>query len=463
MRRSESGRLLAVVILTLLVLGFGGFAAMAAYRVGPSPKIEADPAGGSIGRKKPVTVTVTEPVRGLSSVRADLVQGERVEKLAEKSYVPRSSWSLWGSGMTGKDSFSLDIGRDAIKGLKAGPVVLRVTAERASTWLKHPDPVVKELTFQVRLTPPSLGVTSTFHFVRQGGAEVVVYRAGESSVRDGVQAGERWFPGFPLPGGSKEDRFAFFAVPYDFSEPSRVKLVAADDADNESQAGFIDQFTPRPPINATIDLSDAFLNKVVPAIMSQTPEMTDAGGLVENFLAINRDLRKTNAAALVELAGKSKPQFLWHQPFLPMSNAKVMAPFAESRTYVYQGRTVDHQVHLGFDLAATRAVAVQASNGGVVAMARYFGIYGNTVVVDHGYGLQTLYAHLSSIDVKEGQEVKRGETIGRTGDTGLAGGDHLHFSILVAGQPVNPVEWWDGHWIRDRVARKLGSAFPFEE
>ena len=462
MRRSESGRVLVVALLLILIGGLLCFLALAAFRAGPTPLITAEPAGGSIGRKTSVTVTVTEPVRGLSGVRAELVQGDRVEKLAEKTYVPRPSWSFWGSG-TDRDALALEIGRDSIKGLKAGLVTLRVTAEAAPAWLRHPAPAVKELAFQVRLTPPSLGVTSTFHFVRQGGAEVVVYRVGESSVRDGVQAGDVWFPGFPLPGGGKEDRFALFAVPNDMADPSRVKLLAADDAGNESQVAFIDQFTPRRPIDATINLSDAFLNKVVPAIMSQTPDMADAGGLIENFLSINRDLRKANAAELVELASKSKLQFLWSSTFLPMSNAKVMAPFAEHRTYNYQGRTVDHQVHLGFDLAATRAVPVQASNDGVVVLARFFGIYGNTVVVDHGYGLESLYAHLSSIDVKEGQVVKRGDPLGRTGDTGLAGGDHLHFSILIAGQPVSPQEWWDGHWIRDRVARKLGASLRFEE
>jgi len=141
-----------------------------------------------------------------------------------------------------------------------------------------------------------------------------------------------------------------------------------------------------------------------------------------------------------------------------MLNAKITAPFAEHRTYVYGGRAVDQQDHLGFDLAVTKAVAVPASNDGVVVMARYFGIYGNAVVVDHGYGLMSLYGHLSSFAVKEGQQVKRGEVIGRTGDTGLAGGDHLHFAILLGGLPVDPVEWWDPHWIQDRIVRKLGAA-----
>ena len=72
--------------------------------------------------------------------------------------------------------------------------------------------------------------------------------------------------------------------------------------------------------------------------------------------------------------------------------------------------------------------------------------------------MQTLYAHLSTIDVKEGQTVEKGQTLGRTGATGLAGGDHLHFTMLVNGKMVNPVEWWDAHWIEDRILRKLRAA-----
>jgi murein DD-endopeptidase MepM/ murein hydrolase activator NlpD len=85
----------------------------------------------------------------------------------------------------------------------------------------------------------------------------------------------------------------------------------------------------------------------------------------------------------------------------------------------------------------------------------FFGIYGNVVVIDHGCGLQSFYAHLSSFDVKEGEEVKHGQVIAHSGQTGLAGGDHLHFTMLLDGIPVNPVEWWDPHWIHDRIEAKL--------
>jgi murein DD-endopeptidase MepM/ murein hydrolase activator NlpD len=289
----------------------------------------------------------------------------------------------------------------------------------------------------------------------------VVYRVGNTAVRDGVQAGEWWFPGFPMPGGDGQDRFALFAVPYDMAEPSGVRLVAVDDVRNESRASFIDRFRPRPFKTDTIPLNDDFIQRVVPAILEQTPEMSSTGDALGDFLAVNGELRRRNAATLGELASRSKPEFLWTAPFLPMRNAQVMSSFADRRTYVYDGRAVDQQDHLGFDLASTSRAEIQAANSGVVLLARYFGIYGNTVVLDHGYGLLSLYGHLSSIAVEEGQSVTRGQELGRSGATGLAGGDHLHFTILLQGLPVNPAEWWDEHWIQDRLDLKLGAALPF--
>ncbi len=134
--------------------------------------------------------------------------------------------------------------------------------------------------------------------------------------------------------------------------------------------------------------------------------------------------------------------------------------FAEPRTYVDGGRTVDTQVHVGFDLASTKLSPVPAANAGQVAFVGPLTIYGNTVILDHGLGLQTLYAHLSSIAVKAGDAVTKGQELGRSGTTGLAVGDHLHFEVLVSGVSVTPLEWWDGKWIRDRVNKPLKEASP---
>lgn len=444
----------------VLVLGLGILAVVIGigyFRVGPAPAVSIEPELPGIGKRTPVVVKVEAGGRGLGPVKVELVQGERVVPLGARELVPRSAWRFWGERST-SDTLRVEVGKETVPDLKGGEATIRVTAERAGTWLRRPAPVVQELVLPVRLVPPTLAVVSTKTYVAQGGAEAVVYRVGEGSTRDGVRAGEWWFPGYALPGGAAGERFALFAVPYDLADAAAVRLVVADAVGNEAEASFIEQFFPKPFSTDTIEIDDRFLGKVVPEIMGQTPDLADRGTALDNYLQINGDLRRRNAAELRALAAKSPAEFLWRGPFLPLPNGQVMSAFADRRSYVYGGKQVDRQDHLGFDLAAIRQAPVPAGNGGVVALARYFGIYGNTVVLDHGYGLMSLYAHLSSISVAEGARVARGQELGRTGESGLAGGDHLHFTTLLHGLAVNPVEWWDAHWIQDRLESKLGAA-----
>lgn len=149
---------------------------------------------------------------------------------------------------------------------------------------------------------------------------------------------------------------------------------------------------------------------------------------------------------------------LWTEAFTQMGNSQVESRFADRRTYFFDDKEIDKQVHLGFDLASVQQAPVHASNAGIVIHADFLGIYGNCVILDHGLGVQSLYAHLSSIGVKVGDSVTKGQELGRTGSTGLAGGDHLHFTMLMQGTPVKPVEWWDQNWLQDRVNRKITEA-----
>ena len=460
MSRERPGRLRGPLILILLVALV--ILALAAFRAGPAPEISIESGLPGIGKRTPIRIVVSEPKRGLQALSVEFVQGERVELLASKTYIPIEPWKFWGE-RTRKDELALEVGSETLEQIQEGPATIRVVADRASSWLRYPEPVVEELASEVRLRPPTLQALSSFTYLSQGGCETVVYTVGDSSVKDGVQAGDWWFPGHPLPGAKDGRRFALFAWPYDLEDQNGIRLRASDDLGNQATVPFVDQFTPKPPRTDTIRLSDAFMERVVPAIMAQTPELRDQGSPLENYLLINGELRRRNNATLVELAGQSVPLFFWNRRFLQMRNAKVMSDFADRRTYSYQGRDVDHQDHLGFDLASTRGAEIQAANNGVAMLARYFGIYGNAVVIDHGYGLMSLYGHLSSINVAEGQEVQRGDVVGRSGATGLAGGDHLHFTMLLQGLPVDPREWWDGHWIQDRLALKLGDGLPFEE
>ena len=448
--------LFLAVPLALIFLG------VASFRSGPQPTVEIRPNLPGIGKSTAIDVSVEEPVRGLSRVRIEWVQGDRVEILEERSYTPRAPWQFWGPRITRED-FALVVGSDTLKKMEEGDSTIRVIADPASAWLSRPEATPVERLLPVKLRPPSLMVQSSRTYVAQGGSEAVVYRVGETAVRDGVQAGDWWFPGYPLPGGGARDRFALFSMPYDLEDASLIRLVAYDDVGNMAQASFVDRATVKPIRRDEIRLSDSFMGRVVPAILDQTPGLDDSGDLLEIYLRINGELRAQNAATLTQLAEASPPEFRWNKKFVPMKNGAVMSAFADRRTYTYNGNAVDRQDHLGFDLASTAMAEIQAANDGVVVLARYFGIYGNCVVIDHGFGLLSLYGHLSSISVEEGQSVVRNEIVGRSGVTGLAGGDHLHFTMMLRGLAVNPQEWWDAHWIHDRLKLKLGAALPFKE
>jgi murein DD-endopeptidase MepM/ murein hydrolase activator NlpD len=250
-------------------------------------------------------------------------------------------------------------------------------------------------------------------------------------------------------------KIGFFALLYDQDLNAPVRVWARDAAGNEAVAAVEVKVFPKPFRKSRIDVDDAFLTKVVPPILAATPSLkvADPSNLLESYLTINRELRKENAKTIVALADKSAPDRLWQGPFKQLINSAVQSSFADQRTYVYQGRDVDQQVHLGFDLASLAHAPVSASNSGRVVFADFLGIYGNCVIVDHGLGL-----HLSSIGVKVGDTVTQGQELGKSGTTGLAGGDHLHFTMLLGGHAVTPVDWWSEQWVQDRVLRKLREA-----
>jgi murein DD-endopeptidase MepM/ murein hydrolase activator NlpD len=456
-RERKSPRKFLIVILALLAVWLG----VAALKPGTTPTVSLTSDLPGIGPLTRIEASASGPGRGLAGVRVELLQGDLTELLFDEEYPTRGAWALWGE-RTGSQAVTVEVGRESHPALVEGQATVRISAWPAPAWLRRGSPVVEELVLPVRLTPPLVQVVSSHHYVAQGGAEAVVYRVGETAVRDGVEVGERWFPGYPLPGGDDQDRFAIFAAPYDLTDPAAIRLIAVDDVGNEFGRNFVDQYFSRPMRNDDIQLSEGFMEKVVPEILSQSPEVRDQGSLLANYLTINGDLRRINGETLAALGTDSNPSFAWNEVFLQMHNAQVMSAFADRRTYYFEGEAVDQQDHLGFDLASVRRAPIQAANAGRVVLARYFGIYGNTVVVDHGYGLQSLYAHLAEIRVAEGEVVERGQTVGLSGETGLAGGDHLHFTMLLHGLAVNPREWWDAHWLTDRLDLKLGEALPFD-
>jgi murein DD-endopeptidase MepM/ murein hydrolase activator NlpD len=426
------------------------------------PRIDVRGPARFIGQATPLDVLVESPGGQFSRIEVTLEQGGRSHPIFT---LEQPSQATVKQETADRIYIMRPVGKRDLPELQPGPARIIVRAARPVLYgLRQAESEVTR-DVDVRLDPPRLAVLSTFHYINHGGAEFVVYRATPPDVESGVRVGDQTYPGFPAAGagvtGDDSTKVAFFALLHDQELTTPIALYARDPAGNEATASLDHRAFPKPFRRSRIEIDNRFLDRIVPALAATTPAMnlsTAPGDRVAAFLRINGDLRRQNAATIAEQTKKTGQEMLWKDAFQPLGNASVEAAFADNRTYINEGQEIDRQVHLGFDLAVTQRIPVLAANTGVVVYAADLGIYGNTVMVDHGLGVQSLYAHLSSIDVKEGDRVEKGHVLGRSGMTGLAGGDHLHFTMLVNGQAVNPVEWWDPKWMQDRVLRKIAEA-----
>lgn len=444
---------LLVIVTGIVILGWKAFSHEA-------PVIKLVGSVKGIGKQTAIEFTVRDKKYSLKNVSLDLQQGNRkfsVPLMSEIHNVPAPSWwEFWARRQASSGDFKALIGQKSIPDLKEGHATLDIVAANNS-WGRFFRGGKSELQLElpVRFHRPEVQVLTSQVYVNQGGCDLVLFKVSRGTTESGIQVGKYFFRSWPVKKSLPDTRLCLFAYPYTVDPKTPAQIVARDEVGNEATAGFNYKVFPQKFRDGKINLSDSFMQRVVPAIMSHDPDLKDQGSLLKNYVMINQHLRMIESQLLVAYAQKAAPEFLWTQAFLRFPNSQVEAHFADFRTYVYNGQVVDHETHLGYDLASTAHSPVPAANDGVVVFAHYFGIYGNAVLIDHGCGLQTLYGHLSSFAVKAGDHVTRGQTIGISGETGLAGGDHLHFSVLVDGVFVDPIEWWDPHWIHDRITAKL--------
>lgn len=443
--------LVLIFLFVIILVGWKAFS-----REAPTIQLRQNLRG--IGQSTPVDFEVTDPHHQINSIKVELVQNGRSFTVSETKIIRTSHrwWKLWVRMPESRQNVSVQVGRRQIPELQDGRATLLITAKNDS-WGRFFRGGQRELRMDlpVRLAPPQVDVLSPMHYINQGGSEAVVFKVSPGTAESGVRVGNYFFRSFPLADSAPDTRLCLFAYPYDLPMNTPIEIVARDDAGNETVSNFNYRVFPKQFRASTINITDDFLARVVPPIISQSPEVKDQGNPLQNFLEANGPLRRIGQEKLIQFSYQTSPHLLWKEPFIQLGNSKVEAGFADRRTYEYNGQKIDQQTHLGYDLAVTAHTPVVAANDGVVIYAAYFNIYGNAVIIDHGCGLQTLYGHLSSIQVKPGESVQRGQVIGLSGQTGMAGGDHLHFSVLLDGVFVNPVEWWDPHWIHDRVEAKL--------
>jgi murein DD-endopeptidase MepM/ murein hydrolase activator NlpD len=392
----------------------------------------------TIGQSTPVTVHVHD-THGVSKVTATV----------EQNGAQFQVWQSSDGTKTTDSTFNFNVGVKTTPQLHDGPAHLIIEAKSAGLF-GGADRLERDV--KVVTQPPTVSADSDQHYLYLGMADLATMNITGSYTSAGVRVAEETFRAWPMPGG-KPGYFSLFAFAWNIP-PGTVPLVyASNGAGNDVTTPLTVIFPKKEqPVYTQheIQVTDQFMQKVLGEL-----DPNGSGDPVARFVRINSEMRKSNNQTLADLRLKTADHFLWSQPFARQSHSQAESSFADKRTYIYHGAKIDEQVHLGYDLAATQHVGVEASNDGRIVWAAPLGIYGNCIVVDHGYGLQTIYGHLSRIDMHEGDTVKRGQIMGLSGMTGMAGGDHVHFAMQLDGVQIDPKEWWDAHWIHDHIARRV--------
>ncbi|MGA3027576.1 MAG: M23 family metallopeptidase [Bryobacteraceae bacterium] len=410
-----------------------------------TPVVEMPPSITALGPATPVTVQVTDP-HGIRKIEAWVEQNGARFSVYQQALPARRL--LWARHVP-PASCSFTAGTRTTPQLKDGKA--RLVVEAASNDFRGASASIsRDVTVVSR--PPGLNVDSGQHYLYLGMADLVTFSVSGYVTEAGVRVGDNTFRSWPMPGG-KPGLFSLYAFPWNTPLSTAPLVYAANPAGTEVTARMVTIFPPKEQPKYRVRdllLDDAFVQRVVSEL-----DPHGSGELVDRFVKINRDMRRDNNKTLFDLRDKTEGRFLWSQPFLQEHNSQVESSFADVRNYIYHGRKVDQEVHLGYDLAITPHIGVEASNDGKVVYAAPLGIYGNCIVVDHGYGLQSIYGHMSEFAVREGDMVKRGQIMGKSGMTGMAGGDHIHFSMQLDGIQIDPKEFFDAHWIRDHIAKRV--------
>jgi len=440
MKIIDPKRLLLYFLLLALIVGGGIWVLLQFERQAPTVNIKLH---SDYISTKPFRVEVNDKGKGLKKVSISLLKAGREYPLVTELFDSRIR----------KKSITVKLSRKKLD-VKDGPAVLQVVAVDRSFWgfFKGNETLISK-NVTVDFTPPNIQLVSGDRYVSSGGSGLVLYRSSPDTKASGVKIGRYFFPGYKGQLQDPNTYMVFFAHPYDVPAKEKAALVAEDKAGNSGQADLSYSLRKSRFKKSTVNITDSYIErKVIPLLGAG---LYQQGNLKDLFIKVNNDLRRENEAKIRKVCEESAKEMLWSEPFHQLSNSQVEANFADERSYIYKGETVDRAYHLGYDLAVTRNYPIEAANSGVVVFADNLGIYGNTVIIDHGLGLCTLYSHMSSISVKEGDKVKRKQIIGKTGETGLATGDHLHYATLIHGVPVLPLEWWDGKWIKDNILSKI--------
>ncbi|TLD85515.1 M23 family metallopeptidase [Helicobacter sp. MIT 05-5294] len=342
-------------------------------------------------------------------------------------------------------------------------ISLEVSVTDTSKWnFFKGNTTTEQFHIQIDTKKPQIAIVANSYKITQGGSALVIFKAEDENLKSvKITNGILDFTPQPF---YKEGFYISLLAWSKLHEDFNAKIIAQDNAGNISIAP-INYFKQKKQYrDSTIPLSDAFIDGKISSLVEEIGErnLEDFDSKLAIFRYINEEVREETFNRIFKASSFVDTESLIEDfsiaAFSPLKNGAVMASFGDHRTFTYQGKNVSESNHMGLDLASIKQAPVILNNPGVVTLNEFVGIDGNALVIYHGLGLSTLYAHLTSSEVNVGDSLARGTFIANTGNTGLALGDHLHFSVLVQGYEVWNAEWMDSSWIKTNITQVIAQA-----
>ena len=425
-----------IIFSVMMVMAFLFFAK------GKAPKIETT-LPSYIGEQHKLKIVTFEQRNGIKEVKVFIKQQNKIFSIFQENINANNSKKKE------RIEYEILILPRKLK-LEEGKALLCIEVTNFA-WNANKQYIEKEI--EIDIQKPKIKILSKSHSVSRGGTGLIIYRVSEP-VKVGIFIGDYFYPGVAGFFNDKNIYVNYFAYSYKIKSSPLVYIEAKDKAENTTNIGVNLGVYGNLNKKDTLFISDKFLRWKLPQFNSEKIKISP-NDLKESFVKVNNQLRTSNNKTI--LASGENPEKINYRKddFMRMPKTKTMARFADLRSYSYKGKIIDTQTHLGIDLASVKRAPIPAANKGKIIFAREIGIYGNTVVIEHGFGLFSTYSHLSEIVVEKDQIVEKGDIIGRTGVSGLAGGDHLHYGVFIHNTFVNPVEWWDKKWVKNRIDAKI--------
>ena len=345
---------------------------------------------------------------------------------------------------------------------KATKLQLTIDARDKSNWnFFQGNKLHKVINVKVDYKRPDVNILSNSYSITRGGSALVVFQVKDEALKSFfVEAGGHFFKAVPY----KRDGYYAALIAWPFNKESFTANITAEDmAGNKRIANIPLYLLSKKYKTSWIQAKDKFIDGKISDLIASEPKFSTIEDRLDKLRAINETMRLENEEVIHDLGKVVSDEMInsWKiKRFYPLKNGAKVASFGDHRHYYYKDKSneVSQSYHVGLDMASTKMANIVSSNEGTVVNDESNGIYGNMPMIDHGLGLYTLYGHCSTILVRKGDHINAGTVIAKTGRTGLALGDHLHFGILVQGVEVRPEEWMDRKWIRDNIDKVFKEA-----